>query len=134
MTGSWWPGTSAPASPGTVTDVTERKRAEVEMRRLNRALQAISQCNQALIRARDEPELLGEVCRMILDVGGYRLAGAGLAEHDEGRTIRVVAHAGGAAGYLQTARLRWGDGEAGRGPAGGAVRTGRPGATRHGRP
>ena len=115
-----------PAILGTVIDVTERKRAEVEMRRLNRALQAISQCNQALIRARDEPELLGEVCRMILDVGGYRLAGAGLAEHDEGRTIRVVAHAGDEAGYLQTARLSWGDGEAGRGPAGVAIRTGRP--------
>ncbi len=115
-----------PAILGTIIDVTERKRAEVEMRRLNRALQAISECNQALIRARDEPELLGEVCRMIVDVGGYRLAGAGLAEHDEARTIRVVAHAGDEAEYLQTARLSWGDGEAGRGPAGVAIRTGRP--------
>ena len=39
---------------GTVQDITERKRAERELRRVNRALRTISECNQVLVRAAEE--------------------------------------------------------------------------------
>jgi PAS domain S-box-containing protein len=93
------------------------------LRRANRALLALTRCNQALIRARDEPTLLQEVCRLIVEVGGYRLCWVGFAQADEARTVRPVAQAGYEAGYLQAVRISWGDNEQGRGPAGTAIRT-----------
>jgi len=52
-------------------DITERKRAEENMHRMNRELQAISKCNQTLIRAEDERTLLKEICHIICDVADF---------------------------------------------------------------
>ena len=41
-----------------VEDITERRRSEEALHRMNRALQAVSSCNKALIRAEDEQTLL----------------------------------------------------------------------------
>jgi len=105
-------------------NITERKQAEGELRRLNRELRAVSSCNQTLLRAVDEPSLLNDICRIICDEAGYRMAWAGYAEHDEAKTVRPVAWAGAEAGYLATANITWADTERGRGPAGTAIHTG----------
>ena len=107
-------------------EVAQRKRAEEQLRRVNRAHLALSQCNQALIRATDESALLEQVCRIIVEAAGYRLCWAGYAEQDENKTVRPVAQAGYEAGYLRTIRVRWADTERGHGPTGTAIRTGRP--------
>src|SRR5262249_48106100 len=60
--------------------------ANASLRRANRAMRAISCCNQALIRATDEGDLLREVCRIIVEVAGYRLCWVGYTEHDEAKT------------------------------------------------
>ena len=96
-----------------------------ELRRLNRALRALSACNQALAEASSEQELLHEICDIIVRVGGYRMAGIAYAEQDEEKTIRPVAHAGHDSGYLEQIQLRWSDTPAGRGPAGTAIRENR---------
>jgi len=54
----------------------------------------LSQCNEVLVRALDEAALLGDIGRIIVEVGGYRLAWVGLAEQDEMRTVRPVARGG----------------------------------------
>ena len=59
---------------GIIEDITERKRLAATLRQASRALKAITECHQALIRATDELELLHEVCRIIVKVGGYRMA------------------------------------------------------------
>jgi PAS domain S-box-containing protein len=97
-----------------------------ELRRANRGLLALTRCNQALTRARDEATLLQQVCRLIVEVAGYRLCWVGFAEKDEARTVRPVAQAGYEAGYLQTVRVTWADSERGRGPTGTAIRTRQP--------
>jgi len=107
-------------------DITERKQAEEHLRMLNRALQLRSACNQVLVHAADEVVLLNEICRLIVEVGGYRLAWVGLAEHDEAKTVRPVGQAGYEAGYVKSARITWSDSERGRGPTGTAIRTGQP--------
>src|SRR5208337_1222140 len=57
---------------GTSTDIEDRKRAEEALRRLNRELRAISNCNQILLRATDEQSLLQEICRIVCQEAGYR--------------------------------------------------------------
>jgi PAS domain S-box-containing protein len=115
---------------GFITDVTERKRAEMELRRVNRALRTISACNQVLVRATEESLLLEDICGILVGEGGYRMAWVGFAEHDEGKSVRPVVHAGLEDGYLQIARITWADTELGQGPTGTAIRTGKPGVAR----
>lgn len=107
-------------------DITEKKRAEAALRRANRALRMISLCNQHVVRARDEGGLLREVCRILVEQGGYRLAWVGYAERDEEHTVRPVALHGFGEAYVRTARISWGENDRGRGPTGRAIRTGAP--------
>jgi PAS domain S-box-containing protein len=111
---------------GTIQDITERKRTEEALRLANRQLRMLSDCNEALIRNADETELLRTVCRIAIEVGGYRMTWVGLAEDDESKTVRPVAWAGAENGYVTLANVSWADTERGHGPAGIAIRTGRP--------
>lgn len=108
---------------GTVQDVTELREAEQETRRLNRALRTLSLCNAALIHAQREDALIEEICRILVDDGGYRFAWVGYAGQSEERRIEPVAHAGSDRGFLDTLNLGWADDENGRNPAGFAIRT-----------
>ncbi|MFH0825122.1 MAG: PAS domain S-box protein [Pseudomonadota bacterium] len=109
-----------------VRDITDRKRAENELKRLNRSLRTLSECNQALVHAQDETALVADVCRILVEHGGYIVAWIGFAEHDGAKTVRPVAQAGFEEGYLDTADITWADTERGRGPTGTAIRTGKP--------
>ncbi len=91
-----------------------------------RVLQAINNCNHALIHANDELELLNAICRIVVDEGGSRMAWVGYAEQDKEKTVRPVAQAGFEEGYLDTLHITWADVERGRGPTGTAIRTGQP--------
>ena len=107
-------------------DITERKRAEVEIAGVNRALRMLSDTNQALIHITDEATLLNEVCQIIVEVGGYHMAWVSFSEQDEAETVRPAAHAEFDSGYIESANVTWADNERGRGPSGTAIRTGLP--------
>ncbi|MCF8291992.1 MAG: PAS domain S-box protein [Chlorobium sp.] len=109
---------------GTMENVTGRKLAEEKLRKLNRALLAINSCNHALLHAENETELLREICRTVVETGGYRMAWVGYADHDEAKTVRPAAMAGIEEGYLEQLRITWSDTERGAGPTGRAIRTG----------
>jgi HD-GYP domain-containing protein (c-di-GMP phosphodiesterase class II) len=104
-------------------DVTKLKRAEQAEQKVTRALMAISQCNTVLIHATDEAQLLQDMCRVIVDQAAYQMAWVGYVEHDAGKTVRPVAHAGYPEGYMEQASVTWSDTTAGSGPAGKAIRT-----------
>jgi PAS domain S-box-containing protein len=107
------------------TDITERKKVENALHRLNRELHAISNCNQTLLRAEDEQTLLNDICRIICDDASYCLAWVGYAEHDDAKTVRAVAWGGFDDGYAANAKLSWADDtDRGRGPGGAAIRSG----------
>ena len=109
-----------------VHDVTDRKRAEREQQRLNRALRLLSDCNLAIVHAEDEQALLPDVCRLVADTGGYLMCWIGIAVHDAEKSVRSVARSAGADGYLESIRVSWDETrEIGRGPTGTAIRTGR---------
>ncbi len=107
-------------------DVTKRRQAEKKSQQLSRILRTMSAGNQAMVRAADEDELYREMCRAIVELGGYRMAWLGVAENDEERTIRPAAIAGHEAGYLSKMKMSWADNPWGRGPAGATIRMGIP--------
>ncbi len=104
----------------------EMRNRQAHLLRVNRALKTIGSCSRLLIQAESESELLNLVCRMIVIHGGYSMAWVGLVENDEAKTVRPVALAGTDEGYTQRARVTWAAGPRGDGPAGMAIRTGKP--------
>ena len=85
---------SAPYLIQTIDDITHRKQAEASVLRLSRARQVTAQCNHVLIHATEEIAMLNEICRVIVDLGGYNQAWVGLPTGDHTRPVRAVAHAG----------------------------------------
>jgi diguanylate cyclase (GGDEF)-like protein/PAS domain S-box-containing protein len=88
---------------GLSYDLTERKQAELAQHRLNRELRAISDCNQVLVRAEDEQVLLDDICRIVCDEAGYRMAWVGYISPETEESMRVAASAGAELGYLDVA-------------------------------
>src|SRR5271157_1956255 len=74
--------------------LSQVRAAEEALHRLNRKLQAISNCNQSLLRATDEQSLLEEICRIVCEEAGYRMAWVGYTDHDEAKSVRPVAWTG----------------------------------------
>ncbi|MGE0862588.1 MAG: PAS domain S-box protein [Vicinamibacterales bacterium] len=85
-------------------EMAERQRADAELRRVNRALRTISHCNQALVHATDEESLLNEICRGVVDEGGYKFAWVGFTAGGRIRTDAIVAKRGDDQGYLVALR------------------------------
>jgi PAS domain S-box-containing protein/putative nucleotidyltransferase with HDIG domain len=107
-------------------DITERKRAEKDLKEVNRSLKVLSECNQVLIRTTKEQDLLDKICRVIVQEGGYHLAWVGYAEQDEPKSVRTKAQAGLEGRYFDNLVISWADDTKGQGPAGRAIRTGKP--------
>jgi len=93
--------------------------------RLNRSLRTISRCSRELFHARGEPELLQSICRILVETAEVDLAWIGYCEDDAEKTVRPVASAGNGADYLQRVHHSWGPTQAGRGPVGEAIRSGK---------
>jgi len=106
--------------------IAERRTREQTLQRTYRALEVVTRCNAAVVHAADEQELLKQVCRVAVDTAGYHLACVGYAQDDEAKTVRPVAYAGPAEGFLSRVRVSWGDNEYGQGTLGTAIRTARP--------
>ncbi len=114
-----------------VRDITERKKRDMELCRLNRILKTQSQSNQVMIRAKNESDYMNKVCGIIIRTCGYSMVWIGFAENDEGKSIRPAASSGFEKDHLETLKGTWADTELGYSPAGIAIRTGKPGMCRN---
>jgi signal transduction histidine kinase len=110
-------------------DITSRKRLESKYHQSRRDLVLLSRCNQLLVRASSEDELLEDVCEAIVQIGGYCLAWVGYAREDEDKSVEPVAQSGFNRGYLDGIDLTWAGDDLGQGPTGRAIRTGKPQTT-----
>lgn len=106
--------------------ILKQKRAETELKKLNRTLRAMSNSSQALTRAADEESFLQEICRIINIDCGYKMVWVGLTQKDSAKSVLPVAYAGFEEGYLDSLKITWADTPRGRGPTGRAIRTGQP--------
>ena len=113
---------------GLLSNVLHERRSQTALQSTNRVLKAMIECSDALLRAEDELALLEEICRIIVEVGGYRLAWVGLGERDERQSVTPVAKWGDDEGYLDEVQVTWAEIDLGNGPVSRAVRTGRPAA------
>jgi PAS domain S-box-containing protein len=105
-----------------------REEAMSAIRELTRAHRMSAAVNAAIIRARSRAELFDAACRIVVEDGGYAMCWVGLAQHDEEKSVRLVAsHTNDPryAGFSEKARAVWSDTERGRGPTGTAIQTGR---------
>lgn len=106
-------------------DISRREAADLEIKRANRALTMLGACNEALIRATEEDSLLQDICRIVVDVGGYRVSAVGLANDDKEKSITIRAHTGDVPpSFLQLPRSWATGGEGSQAPAGRAIRSG----------
>lgn len=103
-------------------DITARKRNEERLVKLNHALRTLSACNHTLVFAGDELQLLQDMCRVVTESGGYLAASVGYAQHDEERTVRLMAQSGLAGDSLSILPHSWAADESGQAPGGGAIR------------
>ncbi|MEN6343051.1 MAG: PAS domain S-box protein [Methanospirillum sp.] len=102
----------------------ENHRAADKIRSLNRLYSVLSATNRAMIRIRSKDEFFSEICRILVETGGFRMAWIGLA-NPELKAIRPAASAGHVDGYLDLLDISTEDVPRGRGPMGTAYREGR---------
>lgn len=68
---------------GVSVDITERKRQEQRLARLNHVHTMLSGINSAITRIRDRNALLHEACRIAVDDGGFKLASCGYLDKEK---------------------------------------------------
>lgn len=112
---------------GAFQDITDLKAADLALIASNRALKLLGRCNEALIRSENEADLLHEICRIAVEIGGFAMAWVGYAQDNAKKTIDPQASAGKNNGYLAALQLSWSeDHPGGQGPAGQVIRSGEP--------
>jgi len=99
--------------------------SQKSLQKVNRSLRSFSACTKAMTRIDDELELMEEICRICVEVGGHSMAWVAFGEDNPEKTLRSVAHWGAQGCFLDDLQASWGDTERGQGPAGTSIRTGK---------
>jgi PAS domain S-box-containing protein len=102
-----------------------KHRAEEEILRLNRLYAVLSQVNQAIMRARSREDVFDQVCRIIVEFGGFKMAWVGWLDRST-QKVEAVAQFGDEKGYLSLFTAYAGDRPKGRPLTGTAVHEGKP--------
>lgn len=106
-------------------DITNRKKREEELRKLNRVLNALGKSSKVMMHSQNEKEYIDEVCKILVEDCGHSLVWIGYAQNNLSKTIFPIAYFGFEEGYLENLRVSWGDDERGNGPCGKAIKNGK---------
>ena len=83
----------------TLSDITQYNR-------IGRAMKVTTAINTAQLHAVDEQALLEDVCKKLVDIGGYRFAWIGYISDDINQNVIPVTHAGFEDGYLKLLKIQ----------------------------
>ncbi len=106
-------------------DIAERDRLEAMLEHLNRDLVAVKEVHRSISKAGTEHDLLNDVCKIVCQKAGYRMAWIGIAEMDEKKSIRPAAWSGLDEDLMNRIDASWGEDGRGTGPTGICIRTAR---------
>ncbi|MEI8157967.1 MAG: PAS domain S-box protein [Burkholderiales bacterium] len=87
-----------------VRDVSARKRDELALVRLNRLYTTHSQCNKAIVHCATEEALFAQICRDVVEFGGFKMAWIGLVDQTD-QQVRSVASFGDGKHYLENLQM-----------------------------
>jgi PAS domain S-box-containing protein len=99
----------------------EHRRADAQVTTVNQLYAVLSATSKAIVRIHDRNELLNEICRIVVDTGGFAMAWAGIA-NTEKQLIEPIAKSGHRGDYLDSITISTEDIPHGRGPTGTAFR------------
>ena len=107
-----------------VRDITLRKQQELAMAMEHRDLATINRINETVMQAMTEPQLLSDVCKIIVETNEKRFAWIGFTEFDPDQRIHASACYGFEKGYLKTLDPTWSEDYPPLYPSGKAIRSG----------
>lgn len=108
---------------GTVQDITEHETARLALARMNQLYAVLSEVNKAIVRESSQAALLQQVCRVMVEVGGLKLAWIGAVDTDTAN-ILPIALDGVAMRYVHGLRISMVDETQCNGPVARAALTG----------
>ncbi len=114
-----------PAILNIIRDVTEKRRAEEQIIRRNRQLQALLFSSQAMAGFMDLSVTLRAICKAAVEAFDLRMAWVGKVV-PESTELHFVVSAGFDEGYAGQIRARWDESPQAQGPTGRCMRTRRP--------
>jgi PAS domain S-box-containing protein len=107
----------------SINDITDRKRAEENILKLNRIYAVLSSINKTIVRIHEPDRLLTEACRIAIDEGKFRMAWIGMIDPQTNK-LNVVASAGYTGNYLEKVNIDLNNEQRSNGPSGRAVKSG----------
>jgi PAS domain S-box-containing protein len=107
-------------------DITETKKVQDELIRLNRALNARSKSSKAMMDSKNEISYLRNVCKIITEDCGYAMVWIGYALKDRYKSVVPMAYHGCSNSYIEKMNISWDNTEYGNGPTGRAIKSGKP--------
>lgn len=112
-------------SEGFISDITDRKLAEIKLLKANRLYNVISQINQAIVHIKDKDQLLDKVCQIAIEFGKFQMAWIGMVDPAT-QLVKPHSIAGFEDGYLTTiTQIKASNTPEGRGPTGRSIREGK---------
>ncbi len=77
-------------SVGTSREITQSKRADLQIHYFARLYAALSQVNQTIVRCNEPMELFTSICNVAVEYGEFRLAWIGLLDEETGSLVSVA--------------------------------------------
>ena len=102
-------------------DITERLRQENELQKLTRLYAAASEINQTIVQVSSREQLFSEICRILVDSGGFAMAWVGWLDPDS-KMVNFAARHGDRGGYLDDLIISAANRPEGYGPTGVSIR------------